>query len=115
MLCDCELGVIQQYNIYSKTATFFEKSGGNTYLGLAVALATWYNNLWKLMIDKKINKSELCKSVKISSSTMAKMTNEEMVSLSILEKICAELECNISDVMEFTDLEVVKQKLHDDK
>lgn len=67
------------------------------------------------MIDKKINKSELCKSVKISSSTMAKMTNEEMVSLSILEKICAELECNISDVMEFTDLKVVKQKLHDDK
>ena len=44
MLCDCELGVIQQYNIYSKTATFFEKSGGNTYLGLAVALATWYNS-----------------------------------------------------------------------
>ena len=67
------------------------------------------------MIDKKINKSELCKSVKISSSTMAKMTNEEMVSLSILEKICAELECNISDVMEFTDLEVVKQRLRDDK
>lgn len=67
------------------------------------------------MIDKKINKSELCKIVKMSSSTMAKMTNEEMVSLSILEKICAELECNISDVMEFTDLEVVKQKLHDDK
>ncbi len=78
-------------------------------------MAVSYNNLWKLMIDKKINKSELCKSVKISSSTMAKMTNEEMVSLSILEKICAELECNISDVMEFTDLKVVKQKLHDDK
>ena len=78
-------------------------------------MAVSYNNLWKLMIDKKINKSELCKSVKISSSTMAKMTNEEMVSFSILEKICAELECNISDVMEFTDLKVVKQKLHDDK
>ncbi len=78
-------------------------------------MAVSYNNLWKLMIDKKINKSELCKSVKISSSTMAKMTNEEMVSLSILEKICAELECNISDVMEFTDLEVVKQRLRDDK
>lgn len=78
-------------------------------------MAVSYNNLWKLMIDKKINKSELCKSVKISSSTVAKMTNEEMVSLSILEKICAELECNISDVMEFTDLEVVKQKLHEDE
>lgn len=78
-------------------------------------MAVSYNNLWKLMIEKKINKSELCKSVKISSSTMAKMTNEEMVSLLILEKICAELECNISDVMEFTDLEVVKQKLHEDE
>ena len=40
--------------------------------------------------------------MKISSSTMAKMTNEEMVAISILEKICAELECNIGDIMEFT-------------
>ena len=73
-----------------------------------------YNRLWKLMIDKKINKSELRKNVKISSSTMAKMTNEEMVAMSILEKICAELECNIGDIMEFTELEEVKRKIHND-
>ena len=66
------------------------------------------------MIDKKINKSELRKNVKISSSTMAKMTNEEMVAMSILEKICAELECNIGDIMEFTELEEVKRKIHND-
>ena len=54
-------------------------------------MAVSYNNLWKLMIDKKINKSELCKTVKISSSTMARMTNEEMVALPILEKICTAL------------------------
>lgn len=77
-------------------------------------MAVSYNNLWKLMIDKKINKSELRKNVKISSSTMAKMTNEEMVAMSILEKICAELECNIGDIMEFTELEEVKRKIHDD-
>lgn len=64
------------------------------------------------MIDKKINKSELCKIIKISSSTMARMTNEEMVALPILEKICAELECNIGDIMEFTELEDVKKKIH---
>ena len=52
-------------------------------------MAISYNKLWKLMIDKKTNKSELCKSLKISSSTMAKMTNEEMIVLSVLEKICA--------------------------
>lgn len=59
-----------------------------------------YNNLWKLMIDKKTNKSELCKTLKISSSTMARMTNEEMVAMSVLEKICAELDCNIGDIVE---------------
>ena len=41
-------------------------------------MAVSYNKLWKLMIDKKINKSQLCKKIKISSSTMAKMTNEEI-------------------------------------
>lgn len=78
-------------------------------------MAVSYNNLWKLMIDKKINKSELCKTVKISSSTMAKMSNEEMVAMPILEKICAELECNIGDIMEFTELESVRKKLHEDE
>lgn len=77
-------------------------------------MAVSYNNLWKLLIDKKINKSELRKNVGISSSTMAKMTNEEMVAMSILEKICAELECNIGDIMEFTELEEVKRKIYND-
>lgn len=86
------------------------------YFGISTEeiMAVSYNNLWKLMIDKKINKSELCKTVKISSSTMARMTNEEMVALPILEKICAELECNIGDIMEFTELEDVKKKIHEE-
>lgn len=74
-------------------------------------MAVSYNNLWKLMIDKKTNKSELCKTLKISSSTMAKMTNEEMVAMSVLEKICAELECNIGDIVEFTNLDEVKKRI----
>ncbi len=77
-------------------------------------MAVSYNNLWKLLIDKKMKKSELCKAIKISSSTMAKMTNEEMVAMSILEKICAELECNIGDIMQFTNLEEVKKKMKED-
>ena len=59
-------------------------------------MAVSYDKLWKLMIDKKINKSQLCKKIKISSSTMAKMTNEEMVAMTVLEKICAELECDMT-------------------
>lgn len=76
-------------------------------------MAVSYDKLWKLLIDKKLNKSKLCKATKISSSTMAKMTNEEMVAMPILEKICAELECNIGDILQFTDLEDVKEKMHE--
>lgn len=65
------------------------------------------------MIDKKINKSELCKNVKISSSTMAKMNNEELAAMPVLEKICAELEYNIGDIIKFTELGIVKQKMHE--
>jgi len=75
-------------------------------------MAVSYNNLWKLLIDNNMNKGELCRKTKISSSTMAKMTNQEMVALSVLEKICAELECNIGDIVEFVDLENVKIKMH---
>lgn len=75
-------------------------------------MAVSYNNLWKLMIDRKTNKSKICRKLKISSSTMAKMTNEEMVSMAVLEKICAELDCNIGDIVEFTGLEDVRKRIN---
>lgn len=59
-----------------------------------------YNKLWKTLIDKGINKSELCQKAKFSSSTMAKMTNGEPVTLTTIERICKELDCNIEDVVE---------------
>ena len=77
-------------------------------------MAISYNNLWKILIDKEMNKGDLCNKAKISKGTMAKMTNEEMVAMTVLEKICAELECDISDIMEFTDLAEVKKKIHND-
>ena len=65
-------------------------------------MAISYNKLWKLLIDKRMNKARLMEATHISSSTMAKMTNNQPVALPVLEKICAELECDIGDVMEFT-------------
>lgn len=74
-------------------------------------MAVNYNDLWKLLIDKKMNKSELCKLTGISSSTMAKLTKEEHVAMPVLEKICAVLDCNIADVMCFTDLDKVREEM----
>ena len=74
-------------------------------------MAVSYNNLWKLLIDKNMNKTELRIKTNMSSSTMAKLTNQEMVALPVLEKICAQLDCNIGDIMQFVDLEDVKVKM----
>lgn len=58
-----------------------------------------YDNLWKLLIDKKLNKTELAKKIKISSSTMAKMTRGEPVAMTVLVKICDELDCDVGDIL----------------
>lgn len=74
-------------------------------------MAVSYNKLWKLLIDKGTNKTTLRDQLKISSSTMAKLTKNQQVAMLVLEKICAELDCNIEDIMEFYDLEEVKEKI----
>ena len=60
-----------------------------------------YNKLWKLLIDKNMTKSELTKAIGISSSTMAKMGKNENVSLEVIDKICALLECDINGILEY--------------
>ncbi len=59
-----------------------------------------YNKLWKLMIDKKINKTELCKEAKVSTNAMAKMGKNESVPLETLAKICDVLKCDLNDIVE---------------
>lgn len=60
-----------------------------------------YNGLWKLLIDKNMNKMDLMKDVGISSGTVAKMTKGEPVSMTILEKICYKLHCDIGDLVHY--------------
>ena len=60
-----------------------------------------YNGLWKLLIDKNLKKGDLIERLEISSSTIAKMTKNEAVSLRILEKICRELDCDFVDIVHY--------------
>jgi len=53
------------------------------------------------MIDKDMKKVDLISKVGISSSTVAKMTKGETISLSILEKICDELNCDFGDIISY--------------
>lgn len=61
-----------------------------------------YNKLWKLLIDKRINKTELRKLAGISTNVIAKLGKDEPVSMETMTKICAALNCDIGDIMEIT-------------
>ena len=76
-------------------------------------MAANYAKLWKLLIDKGTNKTKLREATHMSSSTMAKLGNNQAVALPVLEKICAELECDIGDIMEFTELESVREEMRE--
>ena len=64
-------------------------------------MAVSYNGLWKLLIDKNMKKMDLIAQVGISSSTLAKMSKGETVSMSILEKICDKLDCDFGDIINY--------------
>ena len=63
-------------------------------------MAICYNKLWKLMIDKNINKTQLCEKAGITTNAMAKFGKNETVQVEILAKICKVLDCNVEDIME---------------
>ena len=60
-----------------------------------------YNRLWKLLIDKKMNRTELKDASGISFNVLAKMGRNEFVSMESLMKICATLNCNVGDIVDF--------------
>ena len=56
-----------------------------------------YDKLWKLLIDKKMNRTDLKDASGISFNVLAKMGKNEFVSMESLLKICIALDCNIGD------------------
>lgn len=63
-------------------------------------MAVCYDNLGKLLIDKKLKRTDLKKLCGISSNVLAKLGKDEPVSIESIKKICLSLECRIEDIME---------------
>lgn len=64
-------------------------------------MAVSYNKLWKLLVDKKMSKSDLRKKAEIAPNTMTKLRRDEEVSLTILSKICMTLNADFGDIVEY--------------
>ncbi len=69
-----------------------------------------YDKLWKLLIDRKMKRTDLLQCARISSNVLARMGREEPVSLESLQKICNSLECDIGDIIELTNVGIKMQK-----
>ena len=67
-------------------------------------MAASYKKLWKLLIDRDMKKKDLRMLTGISSSTIAKMTKNEIVSTEVIIKICSALKCDVGDIMEIVEV-----------
>jgi len=63
-------------------------------------MAISYNKLWKLLIDKKMNKQDLKNAAGVSTASIAKLGKGENITTDVLLKICKTLDCDVSDIME---------------
>lgn len=62
-----------------------------------------YKKLWKLLIDKNMNRKDLRERTGISSACIAKLGKGSNVSTDIIVRICKELDCDITDILELVD------------
>lgn len=69
-----------------------------------------YNKLWKLLIDKGMNKTQLKDAAGLSSRTISKMGKNEQISMDSMLKICKTLNCDIGDIVEVRNDIVLKDE-----
>ena len=60
-----------------------------------------YKPLFRLLLEKDMSKTQLREAIGCSTATLAKMSKNEYISMETLENICAYLNCNIENVIEF--------------
>lgn len=59
-----------------------------------------YNKLWKMLIDKNMNKQDLKNATGISSASIAKLGRGDNITTDVLLKICEAMDCKLEDIME---------------
>lgn len=62
-----------------------------------------HDKMWKLLIDRKMNRTELKEKSGISTASLAKFDKGENHTTAVLLKISYDLKCEISDIMEIAE------------
>ena len=64
-------------------------------------MAVSYKRLWKLLIDKNMSVAEMRRAADIAPNTVTRMKKDQEVTMSVLEKICAVLDADFGDIVEY--------------
>ena len=64
-------------------------------------MKTDYKKLWKILIDKRMNRTDLKDAAGIGTTTLSKLGKDQFVSMEVLVKICDTLDCNIGDIVDY--------------
>jgi DNA-binding Xre family transcriptional regulator len=59
-----------------------------------------YNKLWKLLIDKNMNKQDLKELSGVSAPSIAKLGKGDNITTDVLLKLCEALDCNLEDIIQ---------------
>lgn len=59
-----------------------------------------YNKLWKILIDKDMNKNDLREAAGISATSIAKLGKGINITKDVLLKICEAMDCKLEDILE---------------
>jgi len=59
-----------------------------------------YKKLWKMLIDKDMNKTDLRLATGLSSATIARLTRGDVVTTEVLARVCKVMRCNVGDIMD---------------
>ena len=64
-------------------------------------MAVSYKKLWHILVDRDMKKKDLEALAGLSHYTMSKMSRDENVTTEVLGKVCAALDCNVEDIIDF--------------
>ena len=68
-----------------------------------------YNKLWKLLIDKNMNRGDLTDAANISASSIAKLGRGDNITTDVLLKICEALDCSLEASWKLLRIEVIRK------
>lgn len=63
-------------------------------------MAFSYKPLWHLLLDREITKTQLREMTGIGTATLAKLSKDDEVSMTVINKICVALNCEIQDIVQ---------------